>query len=79
MLGKPEILRLGGIEVKQINKVLGIKLKYIKSSKKIVSPGQEKIHYSPEIPIRLNVKMSKKGEIVRFPILQRKEEILWNS
>ena len=62
LLGKPEILRLGGIEVKQINKVLGIKLKYIKSSKKIVSPGQEKIHYSPEIPIRLNVKMSKKGE-----------------
>ena len=62
LLGKPQILRLGGIEVKQINKVLGIKLKYIKSSKKIVSPGQEKIHYSPEIPIRLNVKMSKKGE-----------------
>ena len=62
LLGKPQILRLGGIEVKQINKVLGIKLKYIKSSKKIVSPGQEKIHYSPEIPIRLNVKISKKGE-----------------
>ena len=62
LLGKPQILRLGGIEVKQINKVLGIKLKYIKSSKKIVSPGQEKIHYSPEIPIRLNVKVSKKGE-----------------
>ena len=62
LLGKPQILRLGGIEVKRINKVLGIKLKYNKSSKKIVSPGQEKIHYSPEIPIRLNVKMSKKGE-----------------
>ena len=62
LLGKPQILRLGGIEVKQINKILGIKLKYNKNSKKIVSPGQEKIHYSPEIPIRLNVKMSKKGE-----------------
>jgi len=62
LLGKPQILRLGGIEVKQINKVLGIKLKYNKNSKKVVSPGQEKIHYSPEIPIRLNVKMSKKGE-----------------
>ena len=62
LLGKPQILRLGGIEVSEINKVLGIKLKYNKSSKKIVSPGQEKIHYSPEIPIRLNVKMSKKGE-----------------
>ena len=62
LLGKPQILRLGGIEVKQINKALGINLKYNKNSKKIISPGQEKIHYSPEIPIRLNVKMSKKGE-----------------
>ena len=62
LLGKPKILRLGGVEVKHINKVLGTKLKYNKNSKKILSPGQEKVHYSPEIPIRLNVKTSKKGE-----------------
>ena len=62
LLGRPQILRLGGIEVKQINKVLGIKLKYNKNIKKTMSPGQEKVHYSPGIPIRLNVKKINKKE-----------------
>ncbi len=54
LIDKPEILRLGGFEISKINKTLGIKIKYNSKKKKIVSPGQGKVHYSPGIPIRLN-------------------------
>ena len=62
LIGKPKILRLGGIETNKINKVLRSNVKFIKKSTKIVSPGQSKVHYSPGIPIRLNVKNSKSNE-----------------
>ena len=62
LLKKPQILRLGGIEIGKINKVLRTNLKYNKKNKKIISPGQGKVHYSPEIPIRLNIKKAKTKE-----------------
>ena len=55
LVKKPEILRLGAIGINKINKVLKTNLKYSKQKKIIVS-GQSKFHYSPGIPIRLNVK-----------------------
>ena len=62
LIGKPKILRLGGIERYSIEKVFikNRKLKHIK--KNIVVPGQGKVHYSPGIPIRLNIKKPKKQE-----------------
>ena len=59
LIGKPKILRLGGIERYSIEKVFikNKKLKHIK--KNIVVPGQGKVHYSPGIPIRLNIKKPK--------------------
>ena len=62
LIGKPKILRLGGIERNSIEKVFikNKKLKHIK--KNIVVPGQGKVHYSPGIPIRLNIKKPKKQE-----------------
>ena len=62
LIGKPKILRLGGIERNSIEKVFikNKKLKFIK--KNIVVPGQGKVHYSPGIPIRLNIKKPKKQE-----------------
>ena len=62
LIGKPKILRLGGIERNSIEKVFikNKKLKHIK--KNIVVPGQGKVHYSPGIPIRLNIKKPKKKE-----------------
>ena len=62
LIGKPKILRLGGIERNSIEKVFikNKKLKYIK--KNIIVPGQGKVHYSPGIPIRLNIKKPKKQE-----------------
>ena len=62
LASKPKILRLGGIEIEKLSKVLGLKLRFNDNLKKITHPGQGKIHYSPHIPIRLNIKKPKKGE-----------------
>jgi len=62
LVKKPQILRLGGLEINKINQVLKSNLKFNKKNKKIVVPGQGKNHYSPGIPIRLNVKKPKINE-----------------
>ena len=62
LVSKPEILRLGCIEINKLSKVLGLKLRLNDNVKKITHPGQGKVHYSPHIPIRLNIKNLKKGE-----------------
>ena len=54
LVNKPKILRLGSIDIKKISKVLKKEIKYSKN-KKISVPGQSEFHYSPGIPIRLNV------------------------
>ena len=59
---KPKILRLGGLEISSIQKVLNKKIKIINNRSKILFPGQSKLHYSPGIPIRLNVKKVKYKE-----------------
>ena len=59
---KPKILRLGGLEVETIQKILKKKISINTNPSKISAPGQLKIHYSPGIPIRLNVKKIKKDE-----------------
>ena len=59
---KPKILRLGGLEVGTIQKILKKKISINTNPSKISVPGQLKIHYSPGIPIRLNVKKIKKDE-----------------
>ena len=58
----PKILRLGGLEISSIQKVLKKKIKISNNQSKILSPGQFKLHYSPGIPIRLNVLKVKKRE-----------------
>jgi len=62
LINKPKILRLGGIEKNKINKFLINKNNKKYKIKNIVVPGQGKVHYSPEIPIRLNIKNPKKYE-----------------
>ena len=61
LVKKPRIVRLGGIEKSKINKFLKIKTQLLKKSK-IVMPGQSKLHYSPQIPIRLNIKYPRQNE-----------------
>ena len=62
LTNKPTILRLGGLEVSKIEKILGKKLKLNINPQKESSPGQSRIHYSPGIPLKKNVKKPKKNE-----------------
>ena len=59
---KPQILRLGGLEISKIQKILKRKIQ-LKTNPTIKSfPGQAKLHYSPGIPIRLNATKVKNNE-----------------
>ncbi len=62
LVNKPQILRLGGIKISEINKVLKINLKFSRKKIRTPSPGQSKVHYSPGIPLKLNVKNPKLNE-----------------
>jgi len=64
LTNNPKILRPGSITPENISKILKKKIKVNKRVKKIKSPGQLKSHYSPGIPIKINTKISKKGEAV---------------
>ena len=59
---KPKIVRLGGLEISAIKKVLNTKVIINTNPSKISSPGQFKLHYSPGIPIRLNARKIKNDE-----------------
>jgi L-threonylcarbamoyladenylate synthase len=59
---KPKILRLGGLEISKIKKILGKKIIISINPKNKVVPGQSIIHYSPGIPLRMNAKKPKKNE-----------------
>ena len=59
---KPKILRLGGLEVETLQKILKKKISINTNPSKISAPGQLRIHYSPGIPIRLDFKKIKKDE-----------------
>ena len=59
---KPKILRLGGLEISSIQNTLSKKIKINNNPSKVSAPGQYKLHYSPGIPIRLNVKKIKTNE-----------------
>ena len=73
---KPKILRLGGLEVFKLKKTLGKKIRIDINPKKKVAPGQSTVHYSPGIPIRLNVKKPKKNEA--FILLKKNKNINQN-
>ena len=60
---KIEILRLGSITQEEIYKYFPKnKIKIIKNN--LTSPGSQKKHYSPNLPIRINVKKVKKNEVL---------------
>ena len=63
---RPNLLRLGSIEVSVIEKVLNKKIIFKNNTSKVSAPGQFRLHYSPGIPIRLNPKKIKKKEACLF-------------
>ena len=62
LTNKPTILRPGNITSNKISKILKMKIKIKKNIKKINSPGQLKLHYSPGIPVKMNIKRPKKNQ-----------------
>ncbi len=62
LTNKPSILRPGSITVKKIQEILKKKVRIIKKSKKIKSPGQLRLHYSPGIPVKMNMNKAKKNQ-----------------
>ena len=73
---KPEILRLGGVEVSKIKKILGKTIKITTNPKEKSAPGQSKLHYSPGIPLRMNVKKPNKNEA--FILLKKNKNAYLN-
>ena len=71
---KPKILRLGGLEESTIRKTLNKRIIINNNPLKVSSPGQSKLHYSPGIPIRLNVKkVNKKEAYLSIKKIKQKE------
>jgi len=62
LITKPTILRLGGLDISKIEKILKTKILIKRNSKIKISPGQFPLHYSPGIPLRTNVKKPRKNE-----------------
>jgi len=62
LLGKPTILRFGGLDVSKIERILKKKVLIKTNSKKKIAPGQFSLHYSPGIPLRTNATKPKEDE-----------------
>ena len=71
LTNSPKILRLGGLEISKIEKTLGKKINININSSKKIFPGQSKLHYSPDIPLRMNILKPKKNEA--YILMKRKK------
>ena len=76
LIGKPTILRLGGLDISKIQKTLGFKLKIAINPKKKIASGQSRLHYSPGIPLRMNIINPKNNEA--FIIIKKRKIRLKN-
>ena len=76
LIGRPSILRLGGLDILKIQKTLGFKISISINPKKKIAPGQSRLHYSPGIPLRMNVTKPKNNEA--FIMIERKKTKLKN-
>ncbi|MDC0890633.1 L-threonylcarbamoyladenylate synthase [Candidatus Pelagibacter sp.] len=76
LLSKPTILRFGGLDVSEIEKILKKKILIKTDSKKKIAPGQFPLHYSPGIPLRINAKKSKKNEA--FVLIKKRKTTFKN-
>ena len=76
LIGRPSILRLGGLDILKIQKTLNFKISISINPKKKIAPGQSRLHYSPGIPLRMNVIKPENDEA--FIIIKRKKTKLKN-
>jgi len=76
LTGKPTILRLGGLDISKIQKTLGFKVDINLNPKKKITPGQSRLHYSPGIPLKMNVK--KPNNDTAFILIKKRKNKLKN-
>jgi L-threonylcarbamoyladenylate synthase len=62
LTGKPTILRLGGLDISKIQKTLGFKVDININPRNKITSGQSRLHYSPGIPLRMNIISPKNNE-----------------
>ena len=74
LVNKPTILRLGGLDISKIQKTLGFKINLNINSKKNIAPGRSYLHYSPGIPLKMNV-IKPKNEDAFILIRKRKTKL----
>ena len=76
LTNKPTILRFGGIDNSKIEMALKKKISINTKSNNNLSPGQLHLHYSPGIPLRINVKRPKINEAF---VLIKKRKITFKN
>jgi len=76
LVKKPTILRIGGLDISKIQKILGLKIRMNINPKKKIAPGQSRLHYSPGIPLKMNVKFAKTD--VAFILIKKRKTKLNN-
>ena len=76
LIGRPTILRLGGLDIAKIEKILKKKVLFKTNSEKKIAPGQFPLHYSPGIPLRTNAKKPKKNEA--FVLIKKRKRSFKN-
>ena len=76
LTGRPTILRLGGLDTLRIQKTLGFKINISINPKKKITPGQSHLHYSPGIPLKMNITKPKNNEA--FIIIKKRKAKLKN-
>ena len=76
LTSKPTILRLGGLDTSKIQRTLGFKINININPKNKTAPGQSSLHYSPGIPLKMNVVKPKSKEA--FILIKKRKKRLKN-
>ena len=76
LIGMPTILRLGGLDISKIKKTLGFKINVNINPKNKIMPGQSRLHYSPGIPLKMNMIKPKNDEA--FILVKKRKTKLKN-
>ena len=76
LTGKPAILRLGALNIEKIQKTLNKKITLDMNPKEIIASGQSRLHYSPGIPLKINVTKPKKDDA--FLLIKKRKITLSN-
>jgi len=72
LTGRPTILRLGGLDISKIQKILKCKMNFVINPKNKTAPGQTRLHYSPGIPLKMNIIKPKNNEA--FILIKKRKD-----